>query len=69
MKTPFKKYMAQALLGKTLHFTCDCLMSLDVYGTIVDYVLSGSEIVFSVQTETGKIIKIGENHPSLQVDI
>lgn len=64
----FKKYIAEQLVGKTLHFKCDCLIPLDHTGTIIGYEISGNEILFVVNAG-GKIIKIGENHPNLQVEL
>lgn len=64
----FKKYIAEQLVGKTLHFKCDCLIPLDHTGTIIGYEISGNEILFVVNVG-GKIIKIGENHPNLQVEL
>ena len=63
----FKKYIAEQLIGKTLHFRCDCLIPLNHTGTIVGYEISSNEILFTVNVD-GKIIKIGENHPNLQVE-
>lgn len=63
----FKKYIAKQLVDKTLHFKCDCLIPLDHTGTIIGYEISDNEILFVVNVG-GKIIKIGENHPNLQVE-
>lgn len=62
----FKDYIAKQLIGKKLHFKCDCLFPLDHTGTIKDYEIVNNEIIYIVDVE-GKIIKIGENHPNLQV--
>ena len=62
----FKKYIAQQLIGKNLHFKCDCTIRLNEFGRIVDYVIKDNEIVFLVDVR-GKIIRIGENHPNLFV--
>jgi hypothetical protein len=40
---------------------------MDVIGTIVDYMVINNEIFWSVDVN-GKIIKIGENHPGLEVE-
>ena len=64
----FKKYIAEQLVGKTLHFKCDCLIPLDHTGIIIGYEISGNEILFVVNVD-GKMIKIGENHPNLQVEL
>lgn len=60
----FKDYIAKQIIGKRLHFTCECLMNLDVTGTVVDYEIISNEIVFLLDVG-GKIIRIGENHPNL----
>ena len=60
----FKKYLAEKIVGKKIHFVCDCLMDIDVTGTVVDYEVVSNEIIFSIDVN-GKIIKLGENHPNL----
>ena len=62
----FKDYIAKQIIGKKLHFKCDCLFPLDHTGTIKDYERVNNEIIYIVDVG-GKIIKIGENHPNLQV--
>lgn len=63
----FKEYIARQLIGKTLHFKCDCLtLPLDHDGIIKDYEIVSGEIVWKVLIN-GKLISIGENHPSLIV--
>ena len=64
--TPFKSYIAQQLIGRKLHFSCDCLMNINVYGIIKDFEISNNEIIFIVDVN-GKYIKIGENHPNMLV--
>lgn len=66
MSKPFKEYMGDQMIGHKLHFQCDCMMQLNVYGTIVDYSIIKNELVFSVDVN-GKIIQIGENHPNLYI--
>ena len=65
--TPFKSYIANSLLGKRLHFKCDCLLGLDHVGIIKDFEMVTNEIVFIVDID-GKIVRIGENHPNLYVE-
>ena len=62
----FKRYIASQIIGKKLRFQCDCIMKMDIAGTVVDYELISNEIVFSVDVNS-KIIKIGENHPDLYI--
>lgn len=68
MNTPqnFKNYIASQLIGKKLHFICDCLIPLDHIGIVRDFEINGNEIIFIIDIG-GKLIKIGENHPNLQV--
>lgn len=54
------------MVGKSFHFVCDCVFALDFVGTIKGYDVSGSEIIFKVETGD-KMINIGENHPKLKV--
>ena len=63
----FKRYMGNLLKGKKFHFKCDCIIKLDVIGKVVDYEISGQELVLKVDTG-GKIISIGENHPKLNIE-
>lgn len=62
----FKDYIAQEFIGRKLHFKCNCLFRLDHIGIIKDYEINNNEIIFIVDV-AGKIIKVGENHPNLQV--
>ena len=62
----FKDYIAKQIVGRKLHFKCDCLFPLDHIGVIKDYEIVNNEIIYIVDIE-GRIIKIGENHPNLQV--
>ena len=62
----FKTYIAQQLIGKKLQFKCDCIIPMDVVGVIKNFEISKNEIIFIVDVD-GKLIKIGENHPNLQV--
>ena len=68
MNKTFKDYIAQSLKGRNLRFKCDCIVPLDVIGTIKDYEIISGEIIFIVDVK-GKIIKIGENHPNLYVEV
>ena len=62
----FKDYIAKEFIGRKLHFKCDCLFRLNHIGVIKDYELINNEIIFIVDID-GKMIKVGENHPNLQV--
>ena len=62
----FKEYIAKQLIGKRLHFICECMMRIDVRGVVVGYEISHNEILFLVDVN-GKIIKIGENHPNMTI--
>lgn len=63
----FKSYIAKSLIGKRLHFKCDCLLGLDHTGIIKDFEMISNEIVFIVDVD-GRIVRIGENHPNLYVE-
>lgn len=62
----FKNFIAEQLIGKKLHFKCDCLFPLNHIGIIKDYEIVNNEILYIVEVNN-KLIKIGENHPKLQV--
>jgi hypothetical protein len=64
---PIKQYIAQQFIKNTYHFTCDCLIPLDVIGTVKDYNISNNEIVLIVSVNN-KIIHIGLNTPSLYIE-
>lgn len=61
-----KDYIANSIKGKSFRFKCDCIIKMDVVGKIVDYEIINNEILFIVNS-SGKIIKIGENHPNLEI--
>lgn len=64
---PVKQYIAEQFINNTYHFTCDCLIPLDVIGTVKDYNISNNEIVLVVSVNN-KIIHIGLNTPSLYIE-
>ena len=66
--TPIKSYIAERFVGKTFHFKCDCLLNIDIVGVVKGWSLYQGEIIFEVYTDTGKLIKIGENHPNMQIE-
>lgn len=64
----FKEFIAKQMIGKKLHFKCDCLFPIDTVGTIMSYVIENNEIIFKVAVGN-KFIDISENHPKLNVAI
>lgn len=64
---PIKQYIAEQFIKNTYHFTCDCLIPLDVIGTVKDYNINNNEIILIVSVNT-KIIHIGLNTPSLYIE-
>lgn len=64
--TPIKQYIANIFLGKTFHFKCDCIIPIDVIGTVCDANITQYEIVLLVNTNE-KVIHIGLNTPSLVI--
>lgn len=64
---PVKQYIAEQFINNTYQFTCDCLIPLDVIGTVKDYNISNNEIVLVVSVNN-KIIHIGLNTPSLYIE-
>ena len=63
-----KDYLAKQLLNETFRFKCNCLDNFDITGKVVDYEIVNNEIVFIINSNN-KIIKIGENHPNLEIYI
>ncbi len=66
MEESLKDYLAKQLLNKKFRFVCNCIISMNVTGTIKDYDIINNEIIFIVESK-GKLIKIGENHPKLKI--
>ena len=64
---PVKQYIAEQFINKTFRFKCDCLVPLDIIGLVKDYNISNSEIILLVSVNN-KLIHIGLNTPSLQID-
>ncbi len=64
----FKDYMGKHFKGKRLHLTCDCLFPIDIKGSCVDYSISSNELILHMDVD-GKIVKIGENHPKLKIEV
>jgi hypothetical protein len=62
-----KEYLGSQMVGKSLHFKCDCTSPIDLVGTVVDYYILSNELMLKVQRADGKIYDIGENHPSMKV--
>ena len=66
--TPIKSYIADSLVGKRLHFKCNCLLNIDVVGVVKSWSIYQNEIIWEVLTDSGKFIKIGENHPNMFIE-
>ena len=64
----FKEYIAKQLIGHKLHFSCDCILPINHTGDIIGYEIDSNEIIFLINVN-GKVIKIGENHPNLFVEV
>ena len=60
-------YAGRTFVNKNFHFKCDCLLSLDFVGTVVDYEKSNGELVLVI-SHNGKIIRLGSNHPNLTIE-
>ena len=67
--TPIKNYIANWFLNRKFRFTCDCLIAIDVTGTVREYEIKGAEIILLIAREKdGRIVHIGLNTPSLQIE-
>ena len=62
-----KDYIAKQFLNKTYHFKCDCILPLDIIGTVIDYEIIGHDTVLLVSSNN-KVIHIGLNTASLTVE-
>jgi hypothetical protein len=67
MATLYKDFIKQQFIGKTVRFTSNCIVKLDVKGTVVDTEHVGSEIIYIVDVG-GKLVKIGENTSKLCIE-
>lgn len=65
---PIKQYIAEQFLNKVYHFKCDCLIPIDIIGIVKDYNITKSEIILYVSVNN-KVIHIGLNTPSLQIEL
>lgn len=67
--TKYKQYVGDTLLNRKVHLTCDCIIGLDVVGTIINYEIVSNEIVYLLATDDGKLIRVGENTPDLKISV
>ena len=63
----YKDYIRSLFIGKNVRFTSDCIVKLDISGTVVGVEHSGSELIYLVNTGT-RIVKIGENTSKLKIE-
>lgn len=63
----YKDYIKSLFIGKKVRFTSDCIVKLDLTGTIVGVDHSGSELIYLVNTGN-RIVKVGENTSKLMVE-
>lgn len=64
---PIKQYIAERFIGNAYRFKCECLIPIDVIGTVKDYEISHNEIILLVEVNS-KIVHIGLNSPSLTIE-
>ena len=64
---PIKKFIGDQFVGRTFHFKCDCVIPIDITGSVVDYEISGNEIILIVDNN-GKYMHIGLNASSLTIE-
>lgn len=67
--TPIKTYLAESIKDKRVHFQCNCIMNIDVVGVVKNWCIEQNEIVWDVMMDNGKLIKIGENHPNMNIEV
>lgn len=63
----YKDYIKSLFLNKKVRFTSDCIVKIDIIGTVIGVDHVGSELLFLVNTGN-KIVKIGENTSKLNVE-
>jgi len=65
--TSYKDFITRQFIGKRIRFTSDCIVKLDIIGTVIDTERNGSEIIYIVNTGE-KLVKIGENTSKLMIE-
>jgi len=63
----YKDYIKSQFMNKKVRFTSDCIVKLDITGTVVGVDHVGSELMFLVNTGS-RIVKIGENTSKLMIE-
>lgn len=63
-----KEASINQLLYKQVHFKCDCVIPMDFIGYVRECEIYNNEILFLVEYN-GKIIKIGNNHPNMYIEV
>ena len=63
----YKDYIKSQFMNKKVRFTSDCIVKLDITGTVVGVDHVGSELMFLINTGS-RIVKIGENTSKLTVE-
>ena len=63
----YKDYIKSIFKGKKVRFRSDCIVKIDITGTVIGFDHSGSELIFLVNTGE-RIVKIGENTSKLEID-
>ena len=66
---PVKEYIAKQFINNTYHFTCNCIVPIDVTGVVKDYTIAHNEIILLVAVnDRSKLVRIGLNASSLQIE-
>lgn len=63
----YKDYIKSQLINKRVRFVSDCIVKIDITGTVVGVDHVGSELIFLVNTGE-RIVKIGENTSKLKIE-
>lgn len=63
----YKDYIRSLFIGKTVRFTSDCIVKVDITGTVIGVEQSGQELIYLVNTGN-RIVRIGENTNKLMIE-
>ena len=63
----YKDYIASLFVGRRVHVTCDCIIGVDITGTVMSYTLYHDEILYKISTAT-RVVEIGENTKGLKFE-
>lgn len=65
---PFDTLVYSQMIGKRVHFKCDCLFPIDFIGTVIGFKLNDGVLSYEV-LNNDKTIYIELTHPNMRAEI